>query len=230
MIPICYEESLPHGASAPCASLMTSATESYIKEVLSSIFNRVRANIPGGSVNSVLRHHFKRQLQREEDGLLRGEISKVTGTGLLPVEAKESSTRKGLAVHDLKLALRVGDVGLGQFPTALARVANGYEEGEYEGLMEQREKEKELMMRGRKSVGGLRLPGPAKREERGKVDEEGDVKMNGVVVNGVAASSSEIKGEVEDEPEHQDWGWEGGSSPSRLMLAEALEDCLNMDF
>ena len=141
MVPICYEESLPHGCSAACAPFMASAVEAYVKEVLSSVYNRVRANIPGGSVNSVLKHHFKRQLQREEDALLRGDIDKVTDTGLLPVEAREASNRQSLAVHDLKLALRVGDVGLGQFPGAVAKVANGYEEGEWESVVEERERE-----------------------------------------------------------------------------------------
>ena len=223
IVPLCYEESLPHGCSAGCAGFMATATEQYIKEILSSVFNRTRSNIPGGSVNSVLRHHFKRQLQREEDSLLRGEISKVSGTGLLPVEAREASTRHPLAVHDLKLALRVADVGLGQFPTALAKVTNGYEEGEYEALQERKERES-LLNRKRRTKGGLRLPSSNATGARRNLDVDGDVQMNGV--NGMAeASPSHHKG-ADDE----DWGWEGGSSPSRLMLAGALEDCLTMDF
>ena len=203
---------------------MAVATEQYLKEVLSSVFNRVRANIPGGSVNSVLRHHFKRQLQREEDDLLRGEISKVSGTSLLPVEAKEAATRQPLAIHDMKLALRVGEVGLGQFPTALAKIANGYEEGEYEALQEQKVRENAVNDK-RRTQGGLRLPGSTITAPGTGVDTDGDVRMNGL--NGVAgASSSAHREEAEDE----DWGWEGGSSPNRLMLSEALEDCLNMDF
>ena len=203
---------------------MAVATEQYIKEVLSSVFNRVRANIPGGSVNSVLRHHFKRQLQREEDDLLRGEISKVSGTGLLPVEAKEASTRQPLAIHDLKLALRVGEIGLGQFPTALAKVANGYEEGEYEALQEQKVKENAANEK-RRTQGGLRLPGSMSTASATVASADRDVRMNGV--NGVVGASSSLN---KEEAEDEDWGWEGGSSPSRMTLSEALEDCLNMDF
>ena len=85
--------------------------------------------MPSGSINGILTHRFRNQYNEEDDALTRGEIHKVAGTGLLPVEVIESSCRQPLAIHDLKLGFEVTDIGLGHFPFARAKVATGYEEG-----------------------------------------------------------------------------------------------------
>lgn len=203
MTPICYEGSLAHGASSACASFMACAVEQIAKELLSVYYARARPNIPGGSVNSILTHRFKRQLAIEEDRLGRGQLGRVTGTSLLPVEAKEAVGRLSLGMHDLKLATGVGDSGIGQFPGALTRIGESYDDGEYEALLEQRKKEAEEV---RKRV----------FSRKPEVDGEGDVKMNGVSVNGTA------HGEDDDD----DWGWDGGSAGDRRRLNTALDECL----
>ena len=241
MVPICYEESLPHGCAAACASFMATATEQFIKEVLSSVYNRTRSNMPGGSVNSILTHRFKKQLQGEEDGFSRGEVSRVSGTGLLPIEVKEASTRQALGMHDLKLAMDVGDVGLGQFPLTMAKVMHAYDEGQYESYQELRIQDERQLVE-QEAV-------EKRRREKLKVvvDGEADVKINGIngvngingnAINGITSINSN-NGAInllhgiapyEDEDEDDDMGWEGGSVASRALLNSSLEDCLAIGF
>lgn len=170
--------------------------------------------MPSGSVNSVLTHRFKKQLAREEDAAVKGAITRMVGSGLLPIEAKEVANRKVLGMNDLQLALDVADCGLGQFPLVAARVRDGYQDGEYESYISmKREFEEE-----------------AKAEE----DREGervervrksmpDVKMT----NGVNGTNS-IHGikSYEEEDEEEDWGWEGGAAADRMQLNALLDECL----
>ena len=153
MIPICYEESLVNGAGPQCADFMATATEHYIKEVLSAIYNRTRSNLPSGSGNGISTHRFKRQCIREEQDLLNGSLFRGPGTGLLPVEIKEAQNRPPLSMQDLRLGLEVGDIGLGQVPTVMSRITGGnfgtLEDGDVEELEERED--------GRKRIGGLRI-------------------------------------------------------------------------
>ena len=153
MIPICYEESLANGAGPQCAEFVAAATEHYIKEVLSAIYNRTRSNLPSGSGNGISTHRFKRQCIREEHDLLSGSLYCGLGTGLLPVEIKEAQNRPPLSTEDLRSGLEVGDIGLGQVPTIMSRVTGGsfgtLEDGGLEELDDCED--------GRKRVGGLRI-------------------------------------------------------------------------
>lgn len=221
MIPICYGESLPNGAAATCASFMATATEHFIKEILSSIYGRTRSNINGGSVNGVLTHRFKAQLQYEEDALAKGEIEKVIGTGLLPVENKEASTRSSLAMHDLKLALSVGDVGLGQYPLSMGRVMTSYDEGEYEAYQERR----------RENLEWRQQQQAAERDRHAKMAAAGAAAAVGedLVMSDVHAVNGGFLNGFDgmlDEDENDDWGWDGGSAASRALLADSLDSCL----
>lgn len=140
MIPICYEESLPSGASMPCADFMTTATETFVKEVLSAVFSRTRCNGPSGTINGMLTRKYREQLEREELSYTRGEITKDTATGLLPVEAKEASVRRPLSVKDLRITLELGGGVLGHMPLIVDQIMGGYFEDELEtenqGLLE----------------------------------------------------------------------------------------------
>ena len=213
LIPICYEEGLSHGAAPQCSDFIAASTEQFIKEILSGMYNRSRTNIPSGSINSVMTHRFRTQLQQEEDALLKGNLVKVAGTGLFPVEAKEAIARKPLAVHDLKIATRTIDSGLGQFPNVLSRITHGYEEGEYEAVMEQIRQDALDQDEEPRHFSKALPSGP---------ESDGDLRMNGFP-NGVNG----VNGHVNDD-EDGDWGWEGGSSTHRLLLHEALEECLNI--
>ncbi|KZZ97177.1 transcriptional co-activator (Hfi1/Ada1) [Ascosphaera apis ARSEF 7405] len=62
----------------------------------------------------------------------KGDINKNTINGLLPVEAKEASTRKPLSVRDMKLTLELGGGVLGHVPLIANQVSNGYVREELE--------------------------------------------------------------------------------------------------
>ncbi|KAJ5102841.1 hypothetical protein N7532_003370 [Penicillium argentinense] len=132
MVPMCYEESLPSGAGLPCAEFMAIATETFVKEVLSAVFSRTRSNGPSGTINGMMMRNYREQLEREELAFTRGEIVKDTATGLLPVEAREASTRRALGVRDLRLTLELGSGVLGHMPLIIDQIMGGYLEDELE--------------------------------------------------------------------------------------------------
>lgn len=138
MVPMCYEESLPSGAGLPCAEFMAIATETYVKEVLSSVFSRTRSNGPAGTINGMMMRKYRQQLEREDLAYTRGEITKDTATGLLPVEAKEASVRRPLGVRDLRLTLELGGGVLGHMPLIIDQIMGGYFEDELETEMQDR--------------------------------------------------------------------------------------------
>ncbi|PYH90669.1 WD40 repeat-like protein [Aspergillus ellipticus CBS 707.79] len=132
MVPICYEESIVSGASLPCAEFMAIATETFVKEVLSVVFSRTRSNGPSGTINGMMMRRYRQQLEREELAFTRGEIVKDSATGLLPVEAREASTRKPLGVRDLRLSLELGGGILSHMPLLVDQIMGGYLEDELE--------------------------------------------------------------------------------------------------
>ncbi|PWY92951.1 hypothetical protein BO70DRAFT_328414 [Aspergillus heteromorphus CBS 117.55] len=132
MVPICYEESIVSGASLPCAEFMAIATETFVKEVLSVVFSRTRSNGPSGTINGMMMRRYRQQLEREELAFTRGEIVKDSATGLLPVEAKEASTRKPLGVRDLRLSLELGGGVLSHMPLLVDQIMGGYLDDELE--------------------------------------------------------------------------------------------------
>ncbi|KAJ5585374.1 Transcriptional coactivator SAGA-type complex Ada1/Tada1 [Penicillium hispanicum] len=132
MVPMCYEESLPSGAGLPCAEFMAIATETFVKEVLSAVFSRTRSNGPSGTINGMMMRKYRQQLELEELSFTRGEITKDTATGLLPVEAKEASVRRPLGVRDLRLTLELAPGVLGHMPLIIDQVMGGYFEDELE--------------------------------------------------------------------------------------------------
>lgn len=140
MLPYCYEAGL-ESAAPDAAQLVSAATESFIKEVLTSIFSRTRSNGPGdsgsagfGSTSSWIQtHKYKRQLSREEDAVMRGEVTRDKG-GLLPIESKAAGERGPLGIADLHLALDIADCGMSQFPVMVRSLLNGYRDGELENM------------------------------------------------------------------------------------------------
>jgi transcriptional coactivator HFI1/ADA1 len=130
MTPICYEEAIPSGTTPPCAELVSAATETFVKDTLAIIFARTRSN--GPAVNGgIMTRKYRKQLQAEEEGWLRGEVEKNTGNGLLPIEVKEAQGRRPLGMADLRLAMQVGGGSLlGGMPLVAERVADGWVETE----------------------------------------------------------------------------------------------------
>ena len=204
MVPICYEESLVNGCAPVCAEFMATATEQFIKEILSSIYSRTRSNIPSASGSGIMTHRYRRQLEREEEALLKGDLFRGQGNGMLPVEVKEAMGRRPLGMSDLRLALEVGDCGLGQMPTVVQKVMGGYLEGE---LADYGREDEDKNHQG---------DGPSER-------------MNGIkaITNG-ANGVHGVHGVHGDEPsiDESDWGWEGGGAADREKLNSLLDECL----
>ncbi|KAK6599638.1 transcriptional co-activator [Botrytis cinerea] len=117
MLPICYETGLVNGHVQDAAQFMSVATETFIKEVLSSIFSKTRSNGPGstgsagtgGGSSWVQTHKYRRQLEREEESSLRNEVLRDKN-GLLPTEARAAR----------------------QMPVVVQQIMFGYQEGELE--------------------------------------------------------------------------------------------------
>jgi transcriptional coactivator HFI1/ADA1 len=198
MVPICYEESVASGASFPCAEFMAIATETFVKQVLSSVFSRTRHNGPSGTINGMMTRKYRRQLEREELGFTRGEITKDLATGLLPVEAKEASIRQPLGVKDLRLALNLGGALLGQMPLVVEEIMGAYDEDELE--LERHGYIEEL-------------------REKAETDKKSAAMITAATTetNGVDAM------DIDDE-----WEWEGGTLTDRDQLNSLLDECLSL--
>lgn len=107
MVPICYEESITAGSTPQCAELVSIAAEAYLKDFLGGIFHRTRSNGPvleNGLGGGIQTSSYKKQLARETTDFKAGKLQKSRDTGLLPVEAREASTRRPLAMFDFKAA------------------------------------------------------------------------------------------------------------------------------
>ncbi|KAF3760526.1 hypothetical protein M406DRAFT_268664 [Cryphonectria parasitica EP155] len=174
MLPYCYEAGL-ESAAPDSAHLVSAATESFIKEVLTSIFSRTRSNGPGESGSAgfgtgsgwIQTFKYKKQLSKEEDAAQRGEILRDK-CGLLPIESKHASERGPLNMGDLSLALEVADCGMAQFPVLIRGLQNNYRDGELEHLDDYtyiEGYEKEAMSRGGGGGGDLPIAGADKGKQ-----------------------------------------------------------------
>jgi transcriptional coactivator HFI1/ADA1 len=206
MLPICYETGLTSGHVQDAPHFMSVATETFIKEVLSSIFSKTRSNGPGaagsagtgGAATWVQTNKYRNQLEREEEAALRGELQRDKG-GLLPIEAKAAGERRPLGMSDVRTALELGDCGLGQMPVVVQQILLGYREGEVEAWDDYSWPE---------------------GYERAMVEEiDGDIEMGGV--NG----TSGVNGHVYD-GEIDEFGWEGGEYEDKSALDSLLDSCL----
>ena len=127
MVPICYEAGLTSGASANCAELVAIAAETYVKNMLQDVFNRVRSNGPvyeNGAGSGIFTASYRRKLNKEDIEVKSGRMSRNREDELLPTESKEANARRPIAIADLKLANQVGPTLWNGAPTIGARVEN----------------------------------------------------------------------------------------------------------
>lgn len=137
MLPFCYEAGLASGHASDTPQLMSIATETFIKEILTQVFARTRSNGPGDSASAgygvgttwVQTHNYRRQLHREEDAAQRGELGRDKA-GLLPIEARAAGERGALGIGDVRLSLEMADTGISHFPIITTSILYGYREGE----------------------------------------------------------------------------------------------------
>jgi len=217
MLPLCYEAGLVSGHAPDAAQFMSIATETFIKEVMSSVFSRTRCNGPGDSGNAgfgpggawIQTHQYRKQLAREEEAFQRGELQRDK-SGLLPVEAKAAGERGPLGMADLRIALEIGDCGMGSFPVIARSIINGYREGELENWDDHT------------FIDG-----------RGRITDAEDVEMTGVSINGATSKEDMLPNGVGGHHAHADamdvdgepW-WEGASADDADFLDGVLDSCL----
>ncbi|EHK16497.1 uncharacterized protein TRIVIDRAFT_65738 [Trichoderma virens Gv29-8] len=203
MLPFCYEAGLVNGHAPDASHLMSVATETFIKEVLTQIFSRTRSNGPGDSGSAgygvgttwIQTHKYSRQLHREEDAAQRGEITRDKA-GLLPVESKAASERGPLGIADVRVALEMADSGISQFPIVTAQILYGYREGELENW---------------KDYTWVNGEPPAQPVE--ELATNGDLGLT----NGALPDTMDIDNDI---------GWEGAENPDMDMLDSVLDSCL----
>ena len=182
---------------------MATATEQYIKEVVSAILARTRSNVPaavGG--NGIMTRQYRKQLDREEEMAVKGELVRGLANGLLPVEAREAGGRRGIGMGDLRLAIGVGGCELGSMPGIVNAVMGGWQEGILEEWTEMR------------NAKGMLADGEEAEDE--------DVRRPGARVNGVKSDMMDLDSTEED------WGWEGGGAADRARLHSLLDDILTV--
>ncbi|KAG9234791.1 transcriptional regulator of RNA polII, SAGA, subunit-domain-containing protein [Amylocarpus encephaloides] len=210
MLPICYEGGLTSGHVTEAAQFMSVATETFLKEVLSSIFSKTRTNGPGmagsagtgGGANWVQTQKYRLQLEREEEAWMRGEMQRDKG-GLLPIEARAASDRAPLGMADVRTALELGDCGLGQMPVILEKIVSDYREGELEAWDD------------------YSYPEGFSSTAIEEIDR--DVEMGGITgLNGVNG----VNGLDHNYDAESDSGWIGGEYEDKADLDNLLDSCL----
>ncbi|RKF53715.1 Transcriptional coactivator HFI1/ADA1 [Golovinomyces cichoracearum] len=207
MSPICHETGINSGHAPDAAHFMTVATETFIKEVLSSIFSKTRSNGPGtsgnagtgGGANWIQTRKYRIQLEKEEEASLRGKILRDK-SGLLPVEARAASERGPLGMADIRMALELGDCGIGQMPSVFQQIMLGYREGEVDLWNDFTFKTDHSYDIGQ----GVR-----------SADE--DVEMSGM--------REDINSCI-DNTDTNEWGWEGCQPEDLVKLDNLLDSCL----
>jgi len=215
MLPICYETGLTSGHSGDAAQFMSVATETFVKQVLSQVFDKTRSNGPGsggsagsgGGANWVMTHKYRVQLEKEEEAWLRGELQRDK-SGLLPVEAKAASERGPLGMADFRTALEMGDCGISQMPVVIEQILFGYREGELE------EWEEYSVLKGY---------GKFAEEELDDVDMGGITASHSNGINGINGTNGHLEDDLSDV---DGWGWEGAGAQDREALNNLLDSCL----
>ena len=211
MLPICYEEGLAGGPSDGIATFVALATESYIKELLCTVFERTRSNGP----NYIMTAAYKRQLEKEEAAFGRGELQR-NNHGLLPVEQAAASRHRPLSLADFCFALRLGGLHASQMPLTVHRFMDDYLRGET-GLDDEIDPDE---MHDGDNLGQREDGDRASRG--GGTASEGSFEDLSTLVDDIIGYVDPDEMQV-DEP---DVGWEGATLSDQRSLGALLDDCL----
>ncbi|KAK5056676.1 hypothetical protein LTR84_012208 [Exophiala bonariae] len=137
MVPICYEEAIASGCSTQCADLVGIASEMYLKNILSEVFNRTRSNGPryeNSAGGGILTTSYKRKIEREEAEVKAGKLQRTRDDDMLPCEAQAAYSRRPLAMVDLQLSSQVGPLPWNGSPVIAWNINNasaGYDYDEW---------------------------------------------------------------------------------------------------
>ncbi|KAH8911035.1 hypothetical protein BR93DRAFT_907884 [Coniochaeta sp. PMI_546] len=212
MLPFCYEAGLVSGNAPDTAHLMLVATETFLKEVMSTIFSATRSNGPGESGSAgfgpgggwVMTHKYKKQLAKEEEAFNRGEVTRDK-SGLLPIEAKKASERGPLGMGDLRVALEMTECGMANYPIIVRSALENYREGELEDWDDYT------------FLDGYQVTGLPEKMDYEMVPVNGQ--MNEMMLpNGI--------GHVEPMEIDNDVSWEGADPTDGEFLDNVLDSCL----
>jgi transcriptional coactivator HFI1/ADA1 len=217
MLPICFETGLTSGHSSDASQFMAVATEVFVKQFLSSVFDKTRSNGPGsggsagagGGAGWIQTNAYRKQLAKEEEAWLRGDM-KRDKSGLLPVEAKAASERGALGLADLRTALEIGDCNIGSMPIVMEQIVFGLREGEQEAWDD-----------------FTHVPGFSPKNENldATTSAYSALKANGIngtLTNGANGHAHDADGDVEMD----DIGWEGAKTEDWNALEGLLDSCL----
>ena len=207
MLPFCYEAGLVSGHTGDAPQLMSVATDTFIKEVLTQIFSRTRSNGPGEAGSAgfgigttwIQTHQYRKQLHAEEDLAQHGKISRDKN-GFLPIESKAESDRGALSMADVRLSLEMGDTGMASFPILMTQILYGYREGELENWNDY------TYEQGRQPTGGA--------------DDFFSAEVNGAEVVELPNGHPDAM-DIDTEP----W-WDGAENPDMEALDGILDSCL----
>ena len=153
MVPICYEEAITQGSSMATAELVVTSAEYFLKDFLSTVMERVRANGPReeNSVTSnghdgifgggIFTSKYKKQVSRELDAVKEGKLQRTRDDEMLPTESAVAKARRPLGINDLKLANRVGPSLWSRVPLLGFELENKPSETEYDDWRAEREQE-----------------------------------------------------------------------------------------
>lgn len=111
--PICYEEGvglsavpMTSAALQTIAELIETATETFVKEKLTSYLSAARSNAPGDLGPTTAK--YRAQMRKEEEAVERGEINRSTA-GFLPCEQDSLTRREPLSLDEVRLSLRLDE-------------------------------------------------------------------------------------------------------------------------
>ena len=221
MLPICYEESVPNGPADQCADFVATATEMYIKDIVSSLLSLTRSNF--------LPHHSSHSKHSLTNGHINGQ-HKPSGT-------LGSVGGRPISLADMRFALENNACNMGSMPDIIEDIKNGWPEGVLEGWDDY---DQELNL---DVPTGLSLNPNVIPTTQSLLEQTNDKPLtNGILVNGIGASHGALlptakrkrqltNGEIAhfkgfNEPGTD--GWAGSSSHDRDGLFSVLDECLNL--
>lgn len=137
IVPICYEEAISSGCSTQCADLVGIASEMFLKNILSEVFNRTRSNGPryeNSAGGGILTTSHKKKIEREEADVKAGKLQRTRDDDMLPCEAQAAYSRRLIGMVDLQLSSQVGPLPWNGSPVIAWNVNNastGYDYDEW---------------------------------------------------------------------------------------------------
>ena len=230
MVPTCYECSLTNGCAPSCADLLSSATEQFVKEVMSNVMLKTRSNIAGsrsGDGVGIITSRFRKLLGREEEAAEKGEVARSEGVGLLPCELEERKFRKGIGIGDLRFAEEIGGVGIGSMLPLVRGVMEDYQEGVLERWIEDPETTDD-------SIQHLSLPlnGAEDHQTQQQAIPPSSSLTNGRTATTPISLTTPINRTFPDQAADDEMedstslGWDGVAATDRAGLDSMLDDCL----